>query len=50
MQYRSLTFEEIDTLERNSCWAEDWSRVEVAEEGFKQNISTELCLWRYPFR
>lgn len=35
MQYRSLTFEEIDTLERNSCWAEDWTRVEVAEEGFK---------------
>ena len=35
MQYRSLTFEEIDTLERNSCWAEDWSRVEVAKEGFQ---------------
>lgn len=35
MQYRSLTFEEIDTLERNSCWAEDWSRVEVAEDGFQ---------------
>ena len=35
MQYRSLTFEEIDTLERNSCWAEDWSRVEVTEEGFQ---------------
>ena len=33
MQYRSLTFEEIDTLERNSCWAEDWSRGYVAEEG-----------------
>jgi len=35
MQYRSLTFEETDTLERNSCWAEDWTRVEVAEEGFQ---------------
>ena len=35
MQYRSLTFEEIDTLERNSCWAEDWNRVEVSEEGFQ---------------
>ena len=35
MQYRSLTFEEIDTLERNSCWAEDWTRVEVAEKGFQ---------------
>lgn len=35
MQYRSLTFEEIETLESNSCWAEDWSRVEVAEDGFQ---------------
>ena len=35
MQYRSLTFEEIETLENNSCWAEDWSRVEVAEDGFQ---------------
>ena len=35
MQYRSLTFEEIEILESNSCWAEDWSRVEVAEEGFQ---------------
>ncbi|MBW4755607.1 DUF4954 family protein [Prevotella melaninogenica] len=35
MQYRSLTFEEIEILESNSCWAEDWSRVEVAEDGFQ---------------
>ena len=35
MQYRSLTFEESEILERNSCWAEDWSRVEVAEDGFQ---------------
>lgn len=35
MQYRSLTFEEIEILESNSCWAEDWSRVEVAENGFQ---------------
>lgn len=35
MQYRSLTFEEIEILECNSCWAEDWSRVEVAEDGFQ---------------
>ena len=35
MQYRSLTFEEIERLESNSCWAEDWSRVEVAEDGFQ---------------
>ena len=35
MQYRSLTFEEIEIFESNSCWAEDWSRVEVAEDGFQ---------------
>ena len=35
MQYRSLTFEEIETLEKNSCWAEDWNRVEVSEDGFQ---------------
>ncbi|MGP1549577.1 MAG: DUF4954 family protein [Prevotella fusca] len=35
MQYRSLTREEIETLENNNCWAEDWSRVEVVEEGFQ---------------
>ena len=34
MQYRSLTREEIETLENNNCWAEDWSRVKVVEEGF----------------
>ena len=32
--YRQLTQEEIDVLERNSCWAEDWNRVKVAD-GFK---------------
>ena len=30
--YRQLTQEEIEVLERNSCWAEDWNRVMVAEE------------------
>ena len=30
--YRQLTQEEIEVLERNSCWAEDWKRVMVAEE------------------
>ena len=35
MQYRSLTREEIETLENNNCWAEDWSRVKVVEEGFQ---------------
>ena len=29
--YRNLTQEEISVLERNSCWAEDWNRVQVAE-------------------
>ena len=29
--YRQLTQEEIDVLERNSCWAEDWDRVMVAD-------------------
>ena len=29
--YRQLTSEEIQVLESNSCWAEDWSRVQVAE-------------------
>ena len=31
MNYRQLTEEEIRVLEQNACWAEDWSRVEVAE-------------------
>ena len=35
MQYRSLTFEEIETLESNSCWAEDWNRIKVSEDGFQ---------------
>ena len=29
--YRQLTQDEIEVLERNSCWAEDWSKVLVAE-------------------
>ena len=29
--YRTLTQDEISVLESNSCWAEDWSRVHVAE-------------------
>ena len=32
--YRQLTQEEISVLESNSCWAEDWSKVNVAE-GFR---------------
>ena len=30
--YRKLTTEEIQVLENNSCWAENWDRVMVAEE------------------
>ena len=29
--YRHLRQEEIDVLENNSCWAESWNRVQVAE-------------------
>ena len=32
--YRALTQNEIEILENNVCWAEDWNRVLVAE-GFK---------------
>jgi len=32
--YRQLTQTEIEILENNACWAEDWERVMVAE-GFK---------------
>ena len=34
MEYRQLTQTEIEVLENNVCWAEDWDRVQVAE-GFK---------------
>ena len=30
--YRFLTDDEIRVLENNSCWAENWQRVQVAEE------------------
>ncbi len=33
-EYRQLTQSEIEILEHNVCWAEDWQRVMVAE-GFK---------------
>ena len=35
-QYRQLTEQEIDLLESNSCWSEDWTRVLVAED-FRAN-------------
>lgn len=34
MEYRNLTPEEISVLEANSCWAEDWRQVRVAQEGW----------------
>ena len=30
--YRQLTQEEINVLESNSCWAEDWNKVKVDED------------------
>lgn len=30
--YRQLTQEEIDVLERNNCWAENWGSVKVADD------------------
>ena len=31
-KYRFLKEEEIQVLEQNACWAEDWSRVKVDED------------------
>ncbi len=36
MKYRHLTEEEILVLENNSCWSEDWTNVQVAED-FRPN-------------
>ena len=30
IDYRPLTLDEVDILENNNCWAEDWTRVRVA--------------------
>ena len=32
MNYRNLTQDEIEVLEHNVCWAEDWQRVMVADD------------------
>ena len=32
MIYRNLTENEISTLQVNSCWAEDWQRIEESED------------------
>ena len=31
-EYRNLTQTEIEVLENNVCWAEDWQRVMVADD------------------
>lgn len=35
MVYRALTDSEISILENNNCWAEDWSKIEVVDDGFQ---------------
>jgi hypothetical protein len=42
--YRQLTEEEIQVLENNSCWAEDWTAVNVAED-FKPNYMHRVMLY-----
>lgn len=47
--YRSLTIEEVETLEQQGCTAEDWTTINVAEEFQPNNIINtafygEICL------
>ena len=49
MEYRALTLEEIGQLQRQSCKAEDWSSVTVANGFRTENIdcvsfSGKVCL------
>lgn len=37
--YRSLTIDEIETLERQGCSAEDWTRINVAEDFDPKHVS-----------
>ena len=37
--YRSLTVDEIDTLERHGCTADDWTRVDVSGDFVPTNIA-----------
>ena len=32
MAYRSLTEEEINVLDDNGCWAENWDNVKVSDD------------------
>lgn len=43
-EFRLLTEEEIRILENRSCWAEDWSSVNVAE-GFNPNYLHRVMLY-----
>lgn len=38
MQYRSLTLDEIEQMQRNGCYAEDWDTITVAENFTANNI------------
>lgn len=42
--YRPLTSEEIEVLKQNSCWAEDWTSVNVGEN-FKPNFMHRVMLY-----
>ena len=42
--YRPLTSDEIEVLKQNSCWAEDWTSVNVSED-FKPNFMHRVMLY-----
>ena len=59
--YRQLTQTEIEVLENNVCWAEDWQRVMVDENFIPYNfhrvmfygdirLVTSIILWKAPRR
>ena len=41
MIYRSLNNNEIDILEKNNCWAENWTNVKVANEKKRRGKKSE---------
>ena len=43
-KYRALSPEEVAIMTDNGCWADDWSRVVVAEEGFTPE---NICRCRF---
>lgn len=43
-EYRLLTEEEIRILEERNCWAEEWTKVHVAD-GFKPNYMHRVMLY-----